>query len=130
MNVLHSSQREDEISWWGLGLVAFKLLLGLLMLFQIPVSTIIAIALIGGAASIVLSLIVKTRSKQDSDAGETVTEATVEASKAKRLQDTTPVSSQHAEPQRAAPNASVTCAAAGWWWTTDWPANDGRYPII
>ena len=130
MNVLYSSAREDEISWWGLGLVAFKLLLGLLMLFQIPVSTIIAVALIGGMTSVVLSLIVKTRSKQDSDADEVVNEASVEASPADCLQDTTPVTSKHAEPQRAAPNASVTCAAAGWWWTTDWPANDGRYPII
>jgi hypothetical protein len=130
MNIFYSSADEDPLSWWGLGLVAIKLMLGLLILLQIPVSTVIAIALVSGAASAVIPLILKRRSNRDSDVGQALSDAAVEASNTDCLRKTAAVASRHAELQCTAPNVSVTCAAVGWWWTTDWTAKDEAYPII
>ncbi len=50
---------DDNVSWPGLGLVAFKLFLALLMLNGASVSTITTIMLIGGLAAVVLSILAK-----------------------------------------------------------------------
>ncbi|MGD9099789.1 MAG: hypothetical protein PVF45_04860, partial [Anaerolineae bacterium] len=61
MNTFLPLGSDDDTSWSGVGLVAFKLFLMTLMWRGASVSMITTIVLIGGLVAVVLSIILKAR---------------------------------------------------------------------
>jgi hypothetical protein len=71
MNTFLPLGNDDDTSWSGVGLVAFKLFLMAAMWRGVPVDTIISIVLIGGLVAVVLSIILKVRAVAKTRTGST-----------------------------------------------------------
>jgi hypothetical protein len=71
MNTFLPLGSDDDTSWSGIGLVAFKLFLIAAMWRGVSVNTIICIVLIGGLVAVVLSIILKARAGVETRTGST-----------------------------------------------------------
>jgi len=126
MNAFFALAGDDELNLARPALLAFKLALALLMLLRVSLNTILAVALIGGLAGLVVAAIVRIRPKQASQADAAATDAQFEAAHTRTQSHATlPPHQTKARPLLGGARDMAYTGGALDWWFCHRPCDEG-----